>query len=183
MSIDPGAEFNRQTMAHALAAIVYSSHPDLTLDFANRYALEYFGLKQDQVAGDHWLELVHPDDRASVIAAWDASLATGHPYHHVHRLRLANGEYRTFTADALPLRDESGEVLKWYGVLTPANSARPRYRGPRNRSGKVNFYPLRDECGQIHLVAVTTWTQRPADAAASQNDLGYWFKLEHVDTA
>ena len=32
---------------------------------------------------------------------------------------MADGNYRRFRAEALPLKDDNGEVLKWYGVLTP----------------------------------------------------------------
>lgn len=57
---------------------------------ANRYALEYFGLALEDVADHHWIDIVHPDDRASVLAAWDASRATGQHYRHEHRLKLLN---------------------------------------------------------------------------------------------
>jgi PAS domain S-box-containing protein len=106
-------------LTYRLAAIVYSGLPDLQLDFANRYALEDFGISLEDVAGYHWIDLVHPDDRESVLVAWDASLATGQHYRHEYRLRLADGHYRRFLSEALPLRDEHGAIVKWYGVLTP----------------------------------------------------------------
>ena len=52
------------------------------LDFANRYAEEYFGIAAEAIAGDRWIELVHPEDRARVRVAWAASLATGQHYRH-----------------------------------------------------------------------------------------------------
>ena len=47
------------------------------LEFANRYAEEYFGIPSEVIAGDRWIELVHPDDRAGVRVAWEAFRATG----------------------------------------------------------------------------------------------------------
>jgi PAS domain-containing protein len=105
------------------------------LEFANRYAEEYFGIPSEVIAGDRWIELVHPDDRAGVRVAWEASRATGQDYCHVHHLRMADGHYRRFLAEALPLRGERGEVLRWCGVLTPLDPGAPgpRLRGPQPR--------------------------------------------------
>jgi PAS domain S-box-containing protein len=178
--LDPGSpEAARRDMAHALAVIVYSALPDLTLDFANDYALEYFGLTTDQVAGEHWLELVHPDDRDSVLASWNASLSTAKPYRHEHRLRLADGSYRRFLAQALPLRDDTGTVAKWYGVLTPLDLI-PRISRPRTRPGKC-IYPLRDLAGELHLVEVALWDSRPDDPAAQLHPSGAWVRIDPVE--
>jgi PAS domain S-box-containing protein len=158
MSTDPDPnptdpeEAIRRDMADALAAIVYSGLPAEGeslphLEFANRYAEEYFGIAAEAFAGDRWIELVHPDDRASVRAAWAASLATGQHYRHAHRLKLADGTYRRFLTQALPLRDEQGAIVKWYGVATPLEGE-PRRRGPRG--ARVDYYPLRDAAGMIH---------------------------------
>ena len=177
---DPsGPEAIRRDMAQALTAIVYSSLPDLRLDFANRYALEYLGLATEDIAGDRWIELVHPDDRASVLAAWDASRATGQHYRHEHRLRLADGTYRRFLAQALPLRDGHGAIVKWYGVLTPLDG-QPRRRGPRPRPAKVDYYPLCDPAGYLQLLEVATWEDRPDDPAAKLHPGGSWYRVTVV---
>jgi PAS domain S-box-containing protein len=175
---DPsGPEAIRRDMAQALTAIVYSSLPDLRLDFANRYALEYFGLTREELAGDGWIDVVHPDDRASVLAAWRASLATGQHYRHEHRLRLADGQYRRFLAEALPLRDPHGAVVKWYGVLTPLDGE-PRSRGPRPRPAKVDYYPFCDSCGQLQLLEVAVWEDRPDDPGAKLHPCGAWYRIK-----
>jgi PAS domain S-box-containing protein len=176
----------RRNMAHALAAIVYSALPGATpragslrLDFVNRYAAEYFGVAPEDVAANRWLDLVHPDDRAGVEAAWAASLATGQHYRHEHRFLMRDGVYRRFHAEALPLRDESGAILKWYGVLTPLDG--PRLRGPRPRPATVDIYPLRDACGQLQLVEVAVWDARPDDPAAKLHPCGAWYRIEPVE--
>jgi PAS domain S-box-containing protein len=172
-------EATRRRMADSLPAIVYSALPDLHLDFANRYALEYFGLTTEKITGDRWIALVHPDDREGVLAAWDASCETGQHYRHEHRLKLADGQYRRFLAQALPLRGEHGAIVKWYGVLTPLD-ADARFRGPRPRAAKVDYYPLRDEGGMIHLLEVSIWPDRPDDPAAKLHPSGAWYRVEVV---
>jgi PAS domain S-box-containing protein len=173
MGPDPEREATRRDMGDALAAIVYSVQPDLRLDFANRYAVEYFGFAVEDVADSRWVEFVHPDDRASVLAAWEASRATGQHYRHEHRLLMADGVYRRFRGEALPLRDEGGAIVKWYGLLTPLDG--PRRRGPspaKSRPAKIDYYPLRDGDGNLHLVAVAAWDERPTDPAAKLHPCG-----------
>jgi PAS domain S-box-containing protein len=181
-SPDPnGAETTRREMGDALAAIVYSALPDLRLDFANRYALEYLGVVSEDVADYSWIDYIHPDDRDSVLTAWEASRATGQPYRHEHRLRMSDGQYRRFLAEALPLRGESGDVVKWYGVLTPLDG--PRLRGPRPRPAKIDYYPLRDASGRLLLVEVTTWDEQPFDPAAKRHTCGMWYRVSFVEGA
>jgi hypothetical protein len=191
MSTDPNPNLTdpeeaiRRDMANALAAIVYSGLPiegeSLPhLEFTNRYAEEYFGIAAAAFAADRWIQLVHPGDRDSVRTAWAASLATGQHYRHEHRLKLADGKYRRFLAQALPLRDEQGAVVKWYGVLTPLDPDAPRHRGPRVRPAKVDYYPLCDSEGYLHLVEVTVWQDRPDDPAAKYHPSGAWYRVELV---
>jgi formate hydrogenlyase transcriptional activator len=61
--------------------------------------------------------LVHPEDRDRAVRIWRESLATGEPRENEHRYRQANGEYRWFLARNAALRDDKGDVVKWYGVL------------------------------------------------------------------
>ena len=88
-------------------------------------------------------------------------------------------KYRRFLAQALPLRDEQGAVVKWYGVLTPLDGE-PQRRGPRPRAAKVDYYPLCDSEGYLHLVEVTVWQDRPDNPGAKYHPSGAWYRVELV---
>ena len=90
-------------------------------------------------------------------------------------------QYRRFLAQALPLRDEGGAIVKWYGVLTPLEG--PRRRGPVVRAAKVDYYPLRDGCGNLLLVEVAHWDERPDDPAAKRHASGTWYRVSFVESA
>ena len=49
---------------------------------------------------------------------WRAAVATGEPFEAEARLRRADGEYRWFLFRAVPLRDELGNIIQWYGTNT-----------------------------------------------------------------
>lgn len=90
--------------------------PDGFMDFRNQTWRTYTGLSQDNVEGHRWGGALHPDDLPMVERAWRQHIATGEPFELEQRLRRADGEYRWHWVRRVPLRDEKGEVVKWYGV-------------------------------------------------------------------
>ena len=76
-------------------------------------------IKRRAGAGSDWQAAAHPDDLGRVLEKWRASLATGEPLEVEARFRrAADGQYRWFLTRAVPLRDMSGKIVKWYGVTT-----------------------------------------------------------------
>jgi signal transduction histidine kinase len=53
-----------------------------------------------------------------VAEKWRIAVDTGTPYENIERVRRADGEYRWFLSRAQPLRDELGNIVKWYGTDT-----------------------------------------------------------------
>src|SRR6202035_2942761 len=86
--------------------------------WVNRRWVEYTGLSVDSTSGSGWQSAVHPDDLDGHVNKWQVSMASGEPFENEARHRSANGEYRWFLVRAVPLRDESGRIRKWYGTLT-----------------------------------------------------------------
>ncbi len=97
--------------------MTWSVQPDGTVDFVNQRWFDYTGLAWDQYAQDP-NSIIHPKDRTRVIEKWLIQMAAGEPYEVEMRLRRADGEYRWFLIRTAPLRDEQGNVIKWYGVST-----------------------------------------------------------------
>ena len=90
--------------------------PDGTMDFRNKSWRDYTGLSQDNLEGHRWGAALHPDDLALVEREWRSHIATGEPFELEQRLRRADGEYRWHWVRRVPLHDDSGNVIKWYGV-------------------------------------------------------------------
>ncbi|HEV8453299.1 MAG TPA: PAS domain-containing protein, partial [Gemmatimonadales bacterium] len=62
--------------------------------------------------------VIHPEDYQRLASEWAAHFATGEPIEDEARLRRSDGQYRWFLHRAVPLRDERGNILKWYGTST-----------------------------------------------------------------
>ena len=100
-----------------IPALVWSARPDGSIDFGNRRLLEYTGLALEDVRD--WVRTAewHPAD-AILTEDGHAALAAGQPFNREARLRRADGEYRWFLLHAVPLRDETGRIVRWYGTTT-----------------------------------------------------------------
>jgi PAS domain S-box-containing protein len=96
-------------------ALIHTGRPDGYLDFFNRRWLDYVGLSLAELAGWKWTGVIHPQDVAPMVEEWRAALATGEPFEHEARARRADGEYRWMLHRKVPLRDERGNIVKWYG--------------------------------------------------------------------
>jgi PAS domain S-box-containing protein len=98
-------------------AMLHSARPDGYLDFFNKRWLEYLGVSLDDLLGWRWTNVIHPDDLAQLVDRWQTSLSTGKPFEAEARLRRADGEYRLTLHRKVPLRDETGSIVKWYGSV------------------------------------------------------------------
>jgi PAS domain S-box-containing protein len=100
-----------------IPTLVWRAGPDGVPDFLNQTALDYTGLSLDQ-AKTGWPRAFHPDDKKGMLVKWAAIWVSGMPGGLEARLRRFDGEYRWFLFQAVPLRDESGNIVKWYGSST-----------------------------------------------------------------
>src|SRR3984957_17438591 len=92
--------------------------PDGTGIFWNRRWLEYTGLSLEVLRGWGWQKAIHPEDLKKITDKWRGDLAAGQPGEVEGRLRRFDGVYRWFLFRAEPLRDESGNIVNWYGTDT-----------------------------------------------------------------
>jgi PAS domain S-box-containing protein len=110
------AERELQVTIDTIPAIVVRYRRDGLAEFVNQTWRTYTGLSNDNSQGQRWAVAVHPDDVPGLEAAWRSHLATGQPFEMEQRLRRADGAYRWFFFRRVPLRDESGEVIRWYAA-------------------------------------------------------------------
>jgi PAS domain S-box-containing protein len=110
------SEHRLRLVIDTLPAMVWSKTPDGSADFLNQRFLEYTGLSLEEGLGWGWMKEFHPEDRAE--EEWRAAFAAGEPFEREAQLRRADGAYRWFLLRAVPLRDELGKVVKWYGTST-----------------------------------------------------------------
>lgn len=99
-----------------IPAYVWSALPDGSIDFINQRWLEFSGLSLEQGLGWAWEDTIHVEDRAHFVEAWREAIGSGKPMESEARVRRADGEYRWLLVRNVPLQDESGNIVKWYGT-------------------------------------------------------------------
>ncbi|HET6977359.1 MAG TPA: sigma 54-interacting transcriptional regulator [Pyrinomonadaceae bacterium] len=92
--------------------------PDGSPLYANRVALDYFGVDIDQWRAESRVDLVHPDDREHFLGARKTRFLGGVAHEFEARMLRHDGSYRWFLFRLNPLKDERGHVTRWYGTAT-----------------------------------------------------------------
>jgi PAS domain S-box-containing protein len=110
------AEARLTTLIDTIPAMVATTLADGSADYVNKRWLEYYGLSLEDLKDWRWKIVVHPEDEPKVTEEWLSAVATGKPLATEFRMRRADGEYRWFLVRTVPLRDESGKIVKWYSA-------------------------------------------------------------------
>src|SRR6266576_537220 len=83
--------------------------------FMNRSGLDYFGLTLEEWRDKPPVCAVgHPDDAERIQVQWDRAMSMGSAFESEVRFRKGDGSYRWFLARYNPLRDEQGQITRWY---------------------------------------------------------------------
>jgi len=104
-----------QLVIDTAPAMLHSARPDGYVDFFNKRWLEYVGVSLEDISGWRWTQVIHADDFAQLVDRWRMSVTTGNPFEAEARMRRADGEYRLMLLRKVPLRDDTGGIVKWYG--------------------------------------------------------------------
>jgi PAS domain S-box-containing protein len=110
------AEFT--TLADAIPQLAWMAEPDGHIFWYNQRWYEYTGTSLDQMQGWGWEQVHHPNHLGAVVERWQHHLAAGQPWEDTFPLRRHDGEYRWFLSRASPVRDETGQVTRWFGSNT-----------------------------------------------------------------
>ncbi|TVP61674.1 MAG: PAS domain S-box protein [Nodularia sp. (in: Bacteria)] len=87
-------------------------------DHVNQRWCEFTGQRIEEAMGVGWTKVIHPDDIPVAIQAWMNALQTGEPYEQEIRYRKFDGSYRWHLARGVPIKNEQGQITKWFGTST-----------------------------------------------------------------
>jgi len=111
------SEARFRTLADTTPQMVWSATPDGRHDYFNARWHSFTGLTAAEDTSGAWRKLVHPEEWDVLDSRWQHALRTGTPYEAEYRLRRHDGAWRWVLARALPMRDETGRILRWFGCL------------------------------------------------------------------
>lgn len=141
LAADPGDSATRSALydqhsmalADAVPQIVWTAKPDGALDYYNQHWIDYTGMSIEETAGWGWAPVLHPDD-LQCIDVWTNSYTTGEPYEIEYRFkRASDGSYRWHLGRALPVRDQAGTIIKWFGTCTDIHEQKQALNDVENK--------------------------------------------------
>jgi len=112
------SEGRLRTIIEAIPGLLWSTAPDGSVDFLNQRWCDYTGVSMENAGGSGWAATLHPEDSARLLDHWRSLLESGQPGEFEARFRRFDGMFRWFLIRAVPLRDEAGHLVKWYGQNT-----------------------------------------------------------------
>jgi formate hydrogenlyase transcriptional activator len=147
------AEGELRTILETIPGFVWTARPDGPIEFITESWFDRMGHTRDQVLGWEWTSMIHPDDRERLLTQWRKAIAEGRPLDSEVRGSDANGRYRWLLTRAVPLRDEKGAIIRWYGTLTDIDDrklAEEELHSLKEQLYKENI-ALRDEVSQASM--------------------------------
>ncbi|HYW10713.1 MAG TPA: PAS domain S-box protein [Longimicrobium sp.] len=112
------SEESYRFLADTIPQLVWTTLADGYHEYYNRRWYEYTGLSYEQTRGTGWNDVLHPDDKERAWERWRHSLDTGDRYSIEYRFKGGDGRYRWFLGQALPFRDDDGQIVRWFGTCT-----------------------------------------------------------------
>ncbi len=107
-----------RSLAESMPQIVWATRADGWNIYFNQQWIDYTGLTLEESSGHGWNKPFHPDDQQSAWDAWQNAVNNSGIYSLEVRLRRYDGEYRWWLVRGVPLINEEGEILKWFGTFT-----------------------------------------------------------------
>jgi PAS domain S-box-containing protein len=103
---------------------IFSRRADGGRDFMSARFYDYTGAVPESANGDGWMAYVHPEDHKHAIEEWVRSFESGANYESEYRLKARDGSYRWYRARAVPIQDDGGKIVKWYGTCSDIHDSK-----------------------------------------------------------
>jgi PAS domain S-box-containing protein len=110
------SELRLRTLTEAIPQQIWSAGIDGRIDYCNNHLLEYLGYGVEDLEGEGFLRILHPEDEQIFRESWDKSRELGRKFEGEWRVRGADGTYRWFLVRSVPQRFRDGQIDRWYGT-------------------------------------------------------------------
>ena len=112
------SEAQFRVLADAMPQMIWATTPTGFHDYYTARWYEFTGAPAGSTDGEGWNDMFHPDDQERAWTRWRHSLETGEPYEIEYRLKHHSGVYRWTLGRAVPLHNDQGQIVRWFGTCT-----------------------------------------------------------------
>ncbi len=112
------SEEQLRQMADSMPQVVWIADEKGGVNYYNNRVAEFFDVQKNNENSWNWQPVIHADDLDSTFEAWKKASENKENYAKEHRIQMADGNYRWHLSRAIPVLNDDGEILKWYGTAT-----------------------------------------------------------------
>ncbi|HYH01189.1 MAG TPA: PAS domain S-box protein [Terriglobales bacterium] len=113
-----------RALADNMSQLAWMADPSGSIFWYNRRWFDYTGTTLEEMQGWGWQSVHHPDHVKRVVEKIRRCFESGDVWEDLFPIRGRDGEYRWFLSRAVPIRDEKGRVLRWFGTNTDVTDQR-----------------------------------------------------------
>jgi PAS domain S-box-containing protein len=124
-------------IVHTAPDIIFSRQADGARDYISDRFYDYTGAVPGTASGFGWVEFVHPEDKNEAMELWMTCVRSGANYEAEYRLRSQDGGYRWFRARAVPIRNDDGKIMKWYGTCSDIHDSKMLEQSIRDSAAEL----------------------------------------------
>jgi PAS domain S-box-containing protein len=163
------AEERFRTLAENIPTLCWMASPDGHVFWFNSRWYEYTGAEVGAHDGWAWTEAVAPEAVARVTERWRRRLAAGEPFEMTFPLRDADGAFRPFLTQVVPMRDSQGRIFRWFGTNTNVSREHQDRERLRLMVNELN-HRVKNTLATIQAIAAMT-LRGEEDAETVRNNL------------
>jgi PAS domain S-box-containing protein len=124
-------------IVHTAPDIIFSRRADGGRDYISDRFYDFTGAARGSASGFGWLDYIHADDKEQAVEHWMRCVESGANYEAEYRMRSADGAYRWFRARAVPIRDDEGKIVRWYGTCSDIHDSKMLEQSIRNNAAEL----------------------------------------------
>ncbi len=118
------SEENFRTLANSMSQMAWMTHADGHIFWYNQRWFDYTGTTLEKMQGWGWQAVHHPSAMERVTEKFKQHLSSGQIWEDTFLLRSAAGVYRWFLSRAVPIRNDKGDIVRWFGTNTDVDDVR-----------------------------------------------------------
>jgi PAS domain S-box-containing protein len=161
-----------------IPAHAWRARPDGSVEFINQRFLEFTGRSMEDMLGWGWGSLVHPEDLTRYTGDWQAAVATGEAMESEARVRRMDGDYRWLLIRNVPLRNELGNIVNWYGTAIDIEERHRAEEALRQAKSDLAHVNRVTTMGELTASLAHEVNQPIAAAVTSANSCLHWLAAE-----